>query len=291
MCRLYAMRSSEPTKVECTLVHSQNALLLQSRQDMTGRTHSDGWGIAYYSNSQPTIERQASAAFTDLGFSQVAERVYARTVIAHVRLATVGELRPENTHPFSFERWAFAHNGTVEGFESLRTQLITETLPVLNATRLGGTDSEYLFLWLLSRLVGAGVDLASGITDLTLTASTVANAIRELAARSSELNLDNKPKLNIVLTDGDSMIATRWNNSLFYLQRGGLHDCDICGIPHVHHTQEANYRATVIASEPLSGETWIEVPNKSVIRIDSDARMELEPIGLSPASSGTTAGA
>lgn len=278
MCRLYAIRSNEPTKVECTLVHSQNALLLQSREDLAGREHSDGWGIAYYLDDMPVIEKQASAAFTDLSFSLAAERVYSETVIAHVRLATVGELKPDNAHPFAYEVWAFAHNGTVQGFETLRPELISETRTDLNANRRGETDSEHLFYWLLSRLAESGVVLKSGVNDLNAAGNVVADSIAELAERCHRAAPDKEPKLNIVLTDGHAMIATRWNNSLFRLDRGGLHDCDICGIPHVHHKHNTNYRAVVVASEPLSEEHWLEVPNHSLLKIDHDARSELIPI-------------
>ena len=43
MCRLYGFRANEPTKVECTLVHAQNALIVQSREDLAGLgTHMAG---------------------------------------------------------------------------------------------------------------------------------------------------------------------------------------------------------------------------------------------------------
>lgn len=287
MCRLYAIRSNEATKVECTLVHSQNALLLQSREDLTGREHSDGWGIAYYVDGLPVIEKQASAAFTDLGFSQAAERVYSQTVIAHVRLATVGDLKPENAHPFAYNNWSFAHNGTVQGFEELSSQLVSETLPELNRNRLGETDSEHLFYWLLSRLAEHGIDLAKGITDPDAVGNIVSDCLVELAGRCDRANPDNEAKLNVVLTDGDSMIATRWNNSLFCLRRTGLHDCDICGIPHVHHEHNANYRAVVVASEPLSDEPWQEIPNHSLLTINSDALPQLRPIQTPTVSTGS----
>ncbi len=280
MCRLYAIRSIEPTKVECTLVHSQNALLLQSREDLTGRRHSDGWGIAYYEDGVPRVEKRASAAFSDLSFSHAAERIYAKTVIAHVRLATVGELKPENAHPFSFARWAFAHNGTVEGFANLRREMLNETLPVLRESRGGETDSEHLFHWLLSRLVDRGADLRQGITDVTRQADIVAESLSQLDLRCRAVQPEKPPKLNVVLTDGESMIVTRWNNSLFWLNRAGLHDCDICGIPHVHHEHDASYRAIVVASEPLSDEPWLEVPNCSVLKIDTEVRAELVPFQM-----------
>ena len=46
MCRLYGFHATEPTKVECSLVHAQNALMSQSRVDSQGLSHGHGWGVA-----------------------------------------------------------------------------------------------------------------------------------------------------------------------------------------------------------------------------------------------------
>ena len=96
MCRLYAFHANEPTKVECSLVFAQNSLLAQSRRDVLGRAHSDGWGIGYYPEQVPVVERNIAAAHEGLHFSAAAERVYARTVAAHVRLAAVGKSTPSD---------------------------------------------------------------------------------------------------------------------------------------------------------------------------------------------------
>ena len=55
MCRLYAFRSTEETKVECTLVHAQNALMAQSRRDRSGLSHAHGWGIVAYVGDRRSI--------------------------------------------------------------------------------------------------------------------------------------------------------------------------------------------------------------------------------------------
>ena len=120
MCRLYVFKSSEQTKVECTLVHAQNALMAQSRQDLSGYSHSHGWGVATYDGEQPHVEKQAWAAYHGEHFARAAARIYADTVIAHVRRATVGGAALENTHPFVSGRWTFVHNGTVPHFAEIR---------------------------------------------------------------------------------------------------------------------------------------------------------------------------
>jgi glutamine amidotransferase len=52
MCRLYALSANEPTRVECGLVRSQNALMRQSQSDAEGKAHGHGWGVADYPNPE-----------------------------------------------------------------------------------------------------------------------------------------------------------------------------------------------------------------------------------------------
>ena len=105
MCRLYGFIANESTKVDCSLVYAQNALMLQSRVDERGHGHTDGWGIATYLNGKPNLQKKTGAAFSDQLFSDTAERTYSTTIVAHVRHATVGENKLENTHPFVVVDW------------------------------------------------------------------------------------------------------------------------------------------------------------------------------------------
>jgi predicted glutamine amidotransferase len=282
MCRLYGFRANEATKVECTLAYAQNALLLQSRADRRGKAHADGWGIGYYPNGGPTVESRNTAAFADIHFSVTAERVYSCTVVAHVRRATVGAAALENTHPFQHGPWVFAHNGTVSGFNKLRRGLEEETGPALLVHRKGTTDSELVFYWLLSRLARAGVQAEQRGHDPAALAAVVREGVEVLDARCREASPNRIPRLNFLLTDGENLIATRWNHSLYWVLRRGIHDCEICGIPHVHHRSGTGYRAVVVASEPISHESWQAVPERSVLSVDRDINVQFEPIA--PAS-------
>ncbi len=133
MCRLYGFRASEPTKVECSLVHAQNALMEQSRMDLEGLTHGHGWGVAERPDGVPFVEKQAWATYHGEHFKKTAARIYAKTVIAHVRRATVGPPGIENTHPFVHGVWLFAHNGTVPNFDQVRVRLLDELDPLHRA--------------------------------------------------------------------------------------------------------------------------------------------------------------
>ncbi len=279
MCRLYGFHANEPTKVECTLVYAQNALMIQSRSDSRGSPNADGWGIATYENGVPHLEKRGDPAFRDLHFSETAERTYSKTVIAHIRRATVGTPSWENTHPFGYGSWVMAHNGTLTGFEQLRPRLESETIPELQEHRLGTTDSEQIFYWVLSRLVRAGVEVDRPYPDTAGLADLLAESVRELAGLAEGAAPGEQPRLNLLLTDGVSMVATRWFNSLHLVERRGVHDCEICGIPHVQNDPAVPvYRAVVIASEPVTHEPWREIPNQSVIAVDGECGVTVRPM-------------
>lgn len=272
MCRLYGFRANEPTKVECTLVHAQNALLLQSQSDERGRAHPDGWGIGYFENDLPELEKHASAAFHGLHFSNTAERVYSESVVSHVRLATVGMTSIVNCHPFQWGGWICAHNGTVTAIKQLREELTSELSESLRCNIHGETDSELLFHWLMERFIRSGAVDASECLSLERLKSELAEGVAEIDQRCQLANSEKPARLNVVLTDGHVMVASRFRNSLCWVHRDGIRDCEICGIPHVDHTPGKRYHAVVIASEPVSHETWESVPDGTVISVDEDVR-------------------
>ena len=279
MCRLYGFLANEKTKVECTLVHAQNALLHQSRGDSKGHAHPDGWGISCYPDGAPVRERRATAAHSDIWFSATAERTYSHAVVAHIRRATISSPSAENTHPFLCGRWTFAHNGTLANFDRVEGELDAETGSAFRRMREGETDSELIFLWLLTQLTDAGIHLEDPTVPFRDLAPCISAAIIQLGARSGEGPTGQPSQLNFILTDGRSLLATRWNHTLYYVERQGVHDCEICGIPHIRHDAHKDYRACVTASEPISAdERWTPLDNRTMLIADSELNVRILPI-------------
>lgn len=269
MCRLYGLRANEPTRVECSLVHAQNALMAQSRKDLAGLTHGHGWGVAEHPDGLPVVEKQAWAAWQGEHFQKHAARVYSRAVIAHVRRATVGEPSLENTHPFVHGRWLFAHNGTVPHFPKVRAPILA-AMDRLHRDEIGGTtDSEHIFHYLLT--------LWSRHPERPLR-TTLAEGLRQVIAWCREVAADALPSLNVLMTDGDTMVGARLGRTLWYLEREGLVTCEICGKTHVHHDPRRDYRSVEIASEPITRESWRRVPNGTVFNVDPDMRLNFAPL-------------
>ena len=269
MCRLYAMRANEPTRVECSLVHAQNALMQQSQGDAEGLQHSHGWGVADYSDTLPMIEKQTWAAWHGEHFRKRAARIYAHTVVAHVRQATVGAIAIENTHPFAHGRWIFAHNGSIQKFAEVRDRMIEHIDPDLRNDIKGATDSEHIFYFLLT------MHLRHPERPL---AETVGRGLRRIIQWSETVNPPEPAGLNIVLTDGEQLVGSRYNRTLWHLVRNEATVCGICGKKHVQHDIGEDYRAIEIASEPISGENWKPFANGVVYSIDKDFHFEIDPI-------------
>ena len=274
MCRLYVFRATEETKVECTLVHSQNALMAQSKQDLSGLSHSHGWGIVAYDGNE-TVDRQAWAAYHGEHFRRSAAKVYASLVFAHVRRATVGEPSVVNTHPFKYQQWAFAHNGTIPSFEKVQPRMC-EAMGVEHQKHIhGATDSEHLFhyaLALIERYPRRTLDFI------------IRKVVNDTLGWIAEVGATGKPGLNLAITDGNLIAGSRLGRTLFYLQREGVYDCDICGFPHIHHELNHEHRAVVVTSEPLTHERWHSFPDECTWTISNEAKLAIDakPFTASP---------
>tara|TARA_R110000824_G_scaffold237486_8_gene426268 strand:- start:992 stop:1798 length:807 start_codon:yes stop_codon:yes gene_type:complete len=113
--------------------------------------NKDGWGIAFYQDRDGYLFKEPlPAANSALVRLVEREKIPARQVIAHVRLASVGEPRLENTHPFQRTKNGythyFAHNGGLSAYVQANDD------PAIRDQMLGDTDSEYVFCDLLRRL-------------------------------------------------------------------------------------------------------------------------------------------
>jgi predicted glutamine amidotransferase len=283
VCRFYALRATAPTRVECCLVQAPNSLLAQSRLDLRGFENADGWGIAAHgstaqagaartgsahSSSEWVIERRPHPAHDDRWFQAAAARTQATTVLAHVRHATVGTVALENTHPFDYAGWLFVHNGTVPYFADIRPQLLAAMTPEHRAGIRGSTDSEHLFHLILS--VHDEAPARPVLASLRLALERVIGWCRAIG---QEPHLG----LNVLLTDGLRLVGSRWQRSLHYLERTGRSPCPVCGRSHAAGARE-DYRALLVASEPITGEPWPEVPERSVFEVTSEGHIGALPL-------------
>lgn len=278
MCRLFALRASHPTRVEAPLLCEANSLVCQSRSDFEGRAHPDGWGLGWYERGQPQSMRSVLSAGDDPQFGPAVTALASQTILAHVRLASVGTVNLANTHPFTWGRWMLVHNGTVSRFSEVVPAIEADLAPDLKSARAGSTDSELVFLWILARLraAGAAIDAPSGAAcDPALLAQTVSQVIHDLVAATPVSGEERPTALNLLITDGQTLVASRWKRTLWWtrLQRppawqGG-------GAPAAQPPAGQPYWAVAIGSEPSTADHWTEVPDGGLLSVDAQGRTEL----------------
>jgi len=259
MCRLFGFRSAASERVHDALVLERNSLLRQSLE------HPDGWGIASWQDgSLPDVVRGLGAAHLDPEFERVSSGVQARTVLAHLRLASVGSVKLDNAHPFIHGRWAFAHNGTLHAFDRHRAAIEALIAATYRSFR-GDTDSERCFALFLTRLATrADLDGQPSLHDVQWSLASVLDDVARIT--DVDVGTGKRSAMNFLVTDGDLLAAIRRDRTLFFAAESAE------GVP-VRERPASGTRlhALEVASEELQGpDVWHEVPQDGVIGIDRD---------------------
>ncbi|MEU0650674.1 ergothioneine biosynthesis protein EgtC [Streptomyces albogriseolus] len=234
MCRHLAyVGPAEP--LGALLVGPPHGLYRQSwapRRQRYGTVNADGFGVGWYADGDPVPARyrRAGPIWADLSFTDLARVVRTEALLAAVRDATLSGADAEAAAaPFASGAWLFSHNGAVPGWPgslaSPAAALPAEDLLSLEARN----DSAFLWALVLARL-RAGDTMGQALAD---TVAEVAEAVPEA-------------RLNLLLTDGATVAATAWGDTLWCLARPG--------------------GGTVVASEPYDDDPhWQEVPDRTLL--------------------------
>jgi len=233
MCRHLAYVGA-PASLAGPLFDAPHSLARQAehpRLQTSGTTNPDGWGVAWYGpdHDEPARYRTITPIWEDTGFAARAPSITSRAFVAAARLASPGATLVEaGNAPFVSGPWAFSLNGIVDGFrdgvgEELRARVDPHRLEAI----VSDADTEVLFALVLQAME-AGTDPGSAL----------AGVVHEVLSITTG-------RLNLLLTDGRRLFATRYGNSLHRL-------------------------GTALASEPTDDRAaWGEVRDESIVAIDT----------------------
>jgi len=254
MCELLAISARFPTTISLSFEEL-------ARHGGCDRPHHDGWGVAFVRERDALLIKEPQPAAHSLMARFVAQaQIESTTVVSHIRKATLGGNRFENTHPFSRElggrAHVFAHNGSVAPIKGVD----------LGSFRPhGDTDSEHAFCVLLSRLAPLWRD--GKVPELRHRAQVVAEFAAELRAVGIA---------NFLYADTDALFV--------HAHRRPKHDDDEPDAPGLHvlerscavelgsvQAAEVSARSQWVylaATVPLSDEPWrpMEVAELAVIQ-------------------------
>lgn len=208
MCRVLAYIGPE-VPLENLLLTPENSLVNQA---LDPERHPElqlaGWGFGVWSEhllkpEEPFIYRRPMAAFYDDNADRVIPSLQAGTMLAHVRAATYNSktvLADENCHPFSFEGtpWIVAQNGDLPGWQLLQRALLQHCEDKYLKQMRGSTDTEFLFVLLLSLLESDSDEHVQ---------RAIEEMLRLIAQAMKDLNLAALAKLKMALVSPNRIVG------------------------------------------------------------------------------------
>lgn len=235
--------------------------------------HGDGWGVAWRDGDHTThTETSPDSAARDPRYAELTATPLGSAGFVHLRWATGGlPVAPENTHPFTDGKYAFAHNGNITPISRIEELLTPESMAKLQ----GDTDSERYFRYLV-QCIDEGESEQSGVT-------------RGLHTMMKEFP---HASLNALLLTPTTMFAIHINSQAAS-PPGALSALysSVEDMPPRHATEyyAMDYRITPdavhVISSGLQEPGWVSVPPDAAAMIDL-ATCELTELDLFPVGPG-----
>ena len=194
--------------------------------------HRNGWGLALLDRDPVYLRREPIKASDSLYLKKELEHDIETTkCIAHIREATIGEMKEENTHPFSRiddtgRLWVLAHNGTI--FDS-------DLLSPCQYVQEGTTDSERILICIVGNINRLCREKGREAAD--------EERIRIVEEAVHGIVPGNK--VNILLNDGDLLYVHKNEAGTLYEKEMG--------------------DGMVFSTKPLDSDDWTEFPDNRLM--------------------------
>lgn len=201
------------------LEHHKKMLAVPRRQQ-----DALGWGIGFYQAGEVLLRRRPIDDRDEVNLADSVENVRTDILLGHVRRATTGQLRTENTHPFRYRLWLWAQTGTIAGFDQLRERLLDSQPAFLRRNVRGDTDSELFFYLFLSFLHDAGHLDDSRVAPGHATAALRASI--SLVDRLSREEGHSENTGDIMVSNGEHLFAVHRGGTMAVRELSGRHDVE-----------------------------------------------------------------
>lgn len=260
MCRWNAY-FGQPLRIDELLFKTQHGLIDESLHSRKGAetTNGDGFGLGWYvpGLDEPGRYRSVAPAWNDANLRDLAHHIESPLFLAHIRAAVGSPVQQTNCHPFRHKRWLFVHNGLLDGFHSMRRELLLAVAPALFDSIAGSTDSEVLFY----------LALTFGLEDDPLGAVERATGFVEETARRH--GIEDPVQMTLGFSNGRRLWAVRYSSA--HESRSLYVSADISALKLLHpeneRLQQLDDNDRAVVSEPpgdLPG-AWLEVPESSAL--------------------------
>jgi glutamine amidotransferase len=274
MSRLFAYMGNDQDRVKCALYPARELLVA----DAAAAATFDAWGLGFYQGGEVLLQRRPKPPAEPVDFYALTRDLRTDAIVGHVRAGTVGQPKNENTHPFRFRSWLFAHHGTIPNFENVKDELIAEVPDFLRRNIRGQTDSEHLFHMMLAFLHGE-----TKLDDQNVSTTLVRDAVQTSVSKVRQVvgkDAADKMECALALTNGRVLVATRHGAPVYLQQRQSLHDCAVCREPSPRdkRVDHDHLRSVLIVAAlpeaPAAELKFTEVPDRSLLAVSHDLKVE-----------------
>ena len=294
MCRFIAYKGP-PVLLDTLLYQPKNSLIHQSYHALERRdpVNGDGFGIAWYVpdlSPEPSLFLSVRPAWNNRNLRSLAPRILSGCIFAHVRAAGIGGVTESNCHPFQFGRLLMMHNGDIGGFYHIKRQLSSRLSDKVYTWIRGETDSEHFFALFLTHLFRNKAFPGPDEHSHCYNHMDIVNALKEAIVELKEILHQEKVEedfyLNVAVTDGDCMVATRYDTNkdiespTLYHSEGSRYVCE-GGRCHMIDAEPSEH-AVLIVSEKLTAaiEDWNKVPEEHFVVINEDLDINILPVSI-----------
>ena len=194
--------------------------------------HPNGWGLALLDEEKTEIFKEVCRADRS-GFlkEKLGAPIKSKTALAHIRLATIGNVEQDNCHPFtaadnSGRTWTLIHNGTVFECDRLNKYIFLQK---------GETDSERILLYIVDH-INRHYMQEMNCFDANERIRLVDKLIRRIVPEN---------KVNLMIYDGDYFyVHKNEEGTLYKSERPG---------------------SFIFSTHPLTPDGWEEVPQNQLL--------------------------
>ncbi|PIE05569.1 MAG: class II glutamine amidotransferase, partial [Sorangium cellulosum] len=230
-----------------------------------------GWGLGFYQGGEALLRRRPMDDRDAVDVASLIHDVRTDALIGNVRTISFGEPRTHNTEPFRYRQWLFAHHGTIERFDRLRTRLAESIPDFLRRNVRGETDGEFAFYLFLSFLHDAG--RLNGVAPATGITEALRGTLALIDRLAREEGVDNAGEIGILVSDGEMLVGLSRGANMAYRPVQGENDIETLlsedSMRRRRLPDMARVRFCVVASglqEKRHG--WTRMPDRSTLVLD-----------------------
>ncbi len=282
MCRLMAYKGT-PIVIDNLLYKPKNSLINQSlhAREIEEPLNGDGFGIGWYVpevNNEPVTFVSVNPAWSNRNLRNLAPKIKVECMVAHVRAASVGEVSESNCHPFQYKNLLMAHNGGIEDFGLVKRKIRAPLSDEMYNWIKGQTDSEHIFAYLLNYLFKH-----HKVINTDAVADSFEHTFGFIKTLMKEVGITEAAYLNMVVTNGLFIVATRWVSDpmeeplTMYHSEGSRYVVED-GVTRLEAPEDDDHAVLVVSEKLTDGPEWTLIPKNHLVMVEQNLNVRIREI-------------